>query len=160
FNGRASGIVDSFNRHLGLLRAAQVSASLVRILDSLGATRLRPSGAVYWLPEYHLDRWQRVAEVVEKAGLSKPNSVYVIRHQMDADAMRAVRDAIVAEVGTEAARIKREVQSGELGERALEHRQQHAAELQQKIAMYEDLLGIGLELLHATVDEADQAAGL
>ena len=95
-----------------------------------------------------------------QAGVVRPNAIYLIRHPLDADALRAVRDAIAAEVRAESGRILREVTSGELGERALEHRQQQAADLRQKIGLYEELLGVGLEQLHRAVDEADQAAGV
>lgn len=155
---RAPPIVDAFNEHLGLLRPAQVSASLVAILDSQGGTRLRPTGAIYWLPAYQLDDWQQAARVVEAAGVGRPNCVYLLRHRMDQDAIRAVRDAIVTEVTLEAARIDREVASGGLGERGLENRKVQAEELRRKIHQYEDLLGGGLESLHAAVDQTEQAA--
>ncbi len=155
---RAQPIVDAFNEHLGLLRPAQVSAALVAILDSLGGTRLRPTGAIYWLPPYQLDDWQRVAQAVENAGFGRPHCVYLLRHQMDADAIRAVRDAIVAEVSAEAARIDREVASGDLGERGLENRKAQAEELRRKIQQYEHILGCGLESLHVAVDQTEQAA--
>jgi hypothetical protein len=158
FDQRAQPVVDAFNEHLGLLRPAQVSAALVAILDSLGGTRLRPSGAIYWLPLYQLDDWQRVAQAVENAGVGRPHCVYLLRHQMDADAIRAVRDAIVAEVSTEAARLDREVAAGDLGERGLENRKVQAEELRRKIQQYEDILGCGLDSLHAAVDQAEQAA--
>src|SRR5581483_676890 len=157
-DGRAQAVVDAYNRHLGLLPPAQVSAALVAALDALGGTRLRPSGAIYWLPEYRLDEWQGVARAVEAAGVGRPHAVYVLRHQLDADAVRAVRDAVVAEVAAEAERIDREVSTGGLGERALAGRRDQAEELRRKIRQYEDLLGCGLEALHAAVDRAEQAA--
>jgi hypothetical protein len=157
-DSRASAIVDAFNEHLGLLRAAQVSAALVSILDATGATRLRPGGALYWLPAYRLNEWRDVVRAVEASGVGRPHCVYTLRHPMDADAVRAVRDAIVAEVSTEAARIDREIIAGGLGERALESRRAQAEELRRKIAEYEELLGGGLEALHVAVDRAEQAA--
>jgi hypothetical protein len=158
YDARAQAIVDAYNAHLGMLRTQQVSAALVGILDQLGGTRLRPSGAIYWLPAPHLPAWQQVAQAVETAGFGRPNAVYVLRHQMDEDAIRAVRDAIVAEVTGEAARIDQEVSAGDLGERALEHRQTQAEELRRKILQYEDILGLGLQSLHQAVDQAEAAA--
>jgi hypothetical protein len=158
YDERAQPIVDAYDAHLGMLRAQQVSAALVGILDRLGGTRLRPSGAIYWLPALHLPAWQKVAQVVEAAGFGRPNAVYVLRHQMDEDAIRAVRDAIVAEISAEAARLDQEVSSGELGERALGHRQAQAEELRRKILQYEDILGLGLQSLHQAVDRAEETA--
>jgi hypothetical protein len=77
---------------------------------------------------------------------------------MDAEAVRAVTDAIITEIQIEAGRIHEEVMTGELGERALEHRREQAAGLRQKVVLYEELLDVGLSGLHHAVDRADQAA--
>lgn len=158
FDDRATAIVGAFNTSLGMLKPAQVSASLVNILDFLGGTRLRPTGAIYWLPEHRLEQWRQVVAVVESAGVGRPNAVYLLHNLMDADAVRAVRDAIVADVSSEAERIHKEVIEGELGERALENRRTQAEDLRQRIALYEELLGVGLASLTEAVDRADQAA--
>jgi hypothetical protein len=160
FDDRAQAVTHGFNLQLGMLMPAQVSNALVTILDSLGGTRLRPTGAIYWLPEHRLDEWQRVAGAVERAAAGRPSAVYLLRNQMDADAVRAVRDAIVAEVQQEAERIQREVASAELGERALENRRTQAGELRKKIALYEELLGVGLHGLEQAVDAAEQSVAM
>jgi hypothetical protein len=133
---RAVKVLESYRRQLGLLHATQISAALVKLVESLGGTRLRPSGAVYWLPGDLLDGWQKAAGVFEQAGRGRPSADYLLRHKMDADAVRAVRDAVVAEVQAEAMRIHDEIMTGELGGRALEHRQAQAAELRGKVLLY------------------------
>ena len=85
-------------------------------------------------------------------------AVYLLRHRLDGDAVRAVRDAVVAEVHAAAVRIAEEVAAGDLGGRALETRRQHARELRDKVLLYEDLLSVGLAELHRAIDVADQAA--
>jgi hypothetical protein len=132
----------------------------VRIVESLGGTRLRPSGAVYWIPGPKLDEWARAAEAVEQSADGRPSAVYLLRHRLDADAVRAVRDAVVTEVQAEANRIQTEVNSGELGGRALETRKRQAGELRDKVCLYEDILSIALSGLHQAIDEADQAAAM
>src|SRR5205823_15051056 len=124
----------------------------------LGGVRLRPGGAVYWLPGHRLGEWSRVAAAVESCAEGRPSAVYVLRHRLDADAVRAVRDAVVSAVQAEAQRIGTEVSAGELGGRALEARRQQASELRAKVLLYEDLLSVGLAGLHRAVDAADQAA--
>ena len=84
--------------------------------------------------------------------------MYLLRHRFDVESVRAVRDAVVAEVRGEVKRIRDEVDSGELGPRALETRQAQARELREKVLLYEDLLNVGLADLHRSVDAADQAA--
>jgi hypothetical protein len=155
---RAARVREAYDRQRGLLRAARVSGALVRVLETLGGTRLRPGGSVYWLPAHRLDGWQHAARAVEASGVGRASAVYLLRHRMDADAVRAVRDAVVAEVQAEATRIHDEVMGGELGGRALETRRARAGDLREKINLYEHLLDVGLESLRAAVDRADQAA--
>ncbi len=151
-------VEESYHRHAERIPAAQLSASLVKVVESLGGTRLRPTGAVYWVPGPRLDEWQAVARAVEAAADRKPSAVYLLRHRFDGESVRAVRDAVVAEVRGEARRIRDEVESGELGPRALETRQAQSRELREKVSLYEDLLNVGLADLHRSVDAADQAA--
>jgi hypothetical protein len=159
-HAQAQELARRFNEQLGLLRPSQVTASLVAVLDSLGATRLRPGGAIYWLPAHRLDDWRAVCDVVEAAGKDKPNNLYVLQNVYDDEAVRAVRDAITSEVMAAAARLNAEIRSGELQERALENRRREAEELRRKISLYEGLLSLGLEQLHQAVDHAESAAAV
>jgi hypothetical protein len=154
----ADRVADAYCRQLGRVPAAQLSAALVKVVESLGGIRLRPGGAVYWVPGPRLDAWAAAGRAAEAAAAGRPSAVYVLRHRLDAEAVRAVRDAVVAEVQAEAQRIREEVAAGDLGGRALETRQKQAAELRRKVRLYEGLLRLGLQGLHAAVDEADQAA--
>jgi hypothetical protein len=154
----ADRAADAYRRQLGRVPAGQLSAALVRVVESLGGTRLRPGGAVYWVPGNRLDEWAAAGKAAEQAAEGRPSAVYVLRHRLDSDAVRAVRDAVVTEVRAEAERISDEVAGGELGGRALETRKRQAAELRQKVLLYEDLLSVGLAGLHQAVDRADQAA--
>ena len=155
---RSLAVQQAFDLHQGLIAAHQVSECLVRIVERLGGTRLRPSGGFYWLPEGKLGPWQEVSSAVEKAAFGRPHACYVLRVAMDADAVRAVRDAIVAEVMTEACRIREEVLSGALKERALESRRLEAVDLRDKVALYEQLLDTGLASLRQAIDAAEEAA--
>lgn len=158
FDERAQKVVDRFNQHAGYLHAADVSRALVEILDSMVATSLRPRGAVYWLPQYRVNEWDRVAKVVEDASVGRLSAVYLLRNIMDGDACRAVMDSVIAEVKTKADGIDREVREGNLGVRGLEHRQAIAQELRKKVSEYEDLLGVELLRLHEIVDQTETAA--
>jgi hypothetical protein len=155
---RAEPVRTAFENQLGLLHAGQVSTMLVAIAEGLSSTCLRPSGGLYWLPPHRLDEFQQAASAVEAAGQGKPSAVYILRHPMDADAIRAIHDAIVNEVQSESKRLHDEVVKGELGSRALKTRRDQAAALKSKVALYEEVLDVGLAGLHVAVDQADQAA--
>jgi hypothetical protein len=155
---RSDAVASAFHAQRGRVPAGQLAAALVAVVASLGGTRLRPNGAVYWVPGNRLDEWSRAARAVESAADGRPSAVYVLRHRLDADAVRAVRDAVVAEVLAEAERVRDEVAAGDLGGRALESRRRQASELRSKVLLYEELLSVGLGGLHRAVDAADQAA--
>ena len=157
YDARAVRVDEAFRRHAGRVPGVQLSACLVKIVEFLGGTRLRPTGAVYWIPGPKLDEWAFAAKAVEAASEGKPSAVYLLRHRLDADAVRAVRDAVVAEVQAATARISEDVAVRDLGSRALETRQQQAHDLREKVLLYEDLLSVGLADLHQAVDSADQA---
>jgi hypothetical protein len=154
----ALAVEAAFRTQLGRVSAAQLSAALVRVVESLGGIRLRPNGAIYWLPGPRLDAWSSIGRAVEAAADGAPSAVYAIRHRLDADAVRAVRDAVVAEVESDAQRIRDEIATGELGGKALETRRQETADLRVKVTAYEAMLQVGLDGLHRAVDAADQAA--
>ena len=155
-SSRSEDVQRMFDGHRGRIPGVQLSACLVKVVESLGGTRLRPTGAVYWVPGHRLDAWCEVAAAVERANEGKPSAVYLLRHRLDAESVRAVRDAVVAEVQNEANRIQEDVLQGDLGGRALETRKKLAQALRDKVLLYEDVLNIGLVDLHRVVDAADQ----
>jgi hypothetical protein len=153
----ANRVETAYRQQLGRIPATQLSNALVKLIDALGGTRLRPSGAVYWLPGHRLDEWTRIVQAAEQASQTRPNAVYVLRHRLDADAVRAVRDAVVHEVQLEAQRLAEEITAGDLGGRALETRKNQLLALREKVNLYEDMLNVGLNGLHQVLDRADQA---
>lgn len=141
-----------------LLKPAQVGNSLVRMLFRLNATTIRPTGGIYWLPNDSLPAWAEISKVIESAGVGGKNSMYRITHQFDADAIRAVRDAILAEVQYETDLLIEEIDSGTLGERALQSKAKAAEVLHVKIKEYENILGEKLKLAREMAEKAEQSA--
>jgi hypothetical protein len=157
---QAQAVVDECNRYAGLLPKASVTAALVHMLESLGKwTRLRPSGGFYWLPDTRLDQWRAIGNAVEIAAMGRSN-VYRVSHQMDADALRAVTDGIREQITAEATRIEREIQTTELGDKAIESRKHEAARLKEQVKEFEDLLDVSLKDLEAACDRAENAEAM
>src|SRR5207237_9606159 len=89
-DGRAAAVGSAFRWQLGRVPAAQLATALVKVVAALGGLRLRPGGAVYWLPGHRLDEWGRVAQAVESCAEGRPPAVYVLRHRLDAAPARPV----------------------------------------------------------------------
>jgi hypothetical protein len=56
-------------------------------------------------------------------------------------------------------KIREEILSGDLGEKAIENRVQEAKSLHEKVREYEAILGTGLEHLHLAADNAAVSVG-
>jgi hypothetical protein len=150
---------DAMEEERKLVKPAQVTASLVAVLlKDLGAVTLRPSGGIYWVPDASLATWHQVSKAVEGAAATGKSAVYRITHQFDGDSIRAVRDALLDEVLREADRIEREVDQGELGERALKSRANEAQLLGRKVAEYEAILNERLPLAAELTRKAELMA--
>jgi hypothetical protein len=151
-------IVGAFNTARGLIGGDSVTELFVKYLHSLGATTLRPSGGFYWLPEERLLAWEKLAHAVEPTATHGTCSCYVLKNVMDADAIKAVGDAIAAEVLAESQKIYEEVTGGELGPRALENRKAQSEILAQKVMEYERILGVTLSSLLESCERSRSAA--
>ena len=150
---------ESFRSNRGVLEGGRVGRFLSEVVSEyIDGTSLRQTGGVYWMPDSSREKWERIAAAVERSAVSVPSSVYVIHHEMDAAAVRAVRDAIVNEVSVEIARINDEIVNGDLGERALRNRSSEINTLLAKVQRYEGLLDVGLSELRSTLDATKNAA--
>lgn len=150
-----AAVFEAFFAAKGRLDSAAVTGALTAVLAGMSGARLRPRGGIYWLSEGSVSRWSQVAGVVEGAAVTGTNAVYQIRHQMDADAVRAVRDAVIGEIETDLAKLDQEIMSGELGSRALGNRELLCSEMRDKVRLYESLLSTGLASLHEALDKAE-----
>jgi hypothetical protein len=156
YDDKTDAVIAAYNEKLGRIQSAQVASALVKVMYSLNGTALRPSGGVYWLSGEKLDRWREIVAGVEQAALGQATG-YIVEHDLSADAVKAVGDAIRHEVKTETSRLQREINSGELGDRAIENRRLEIAALKAKLADYEDILGVTLADVKQGADDADQS---
>lgn len=150
----------AYQAALGTLPMAAVSRVLVKITEGvLCATSLREAGGVYWLPGHRLDEYRALAEVIEAASLGKEGSaLYCLSTVADADQARAVSASLAAEVGAEADRIDRELREEDLGARALDGRIRQIEALGDKIRLYEESLGVGMDRLRERMADVGEAA--
>lgn len=136
-----------------------VTGILVKALRDLNGIPLKPTGGVYWIPESRLPQWSRLVAVVEAAGLNgEQNAVYVMRTARDADAIRAIRDGIVADLESEIAQIKADIDDPAAGEQMLQARVAYAMSLKRRADEYENILGTGLDAMQAKIAEVTKAA--
>jgi len=127
------------------LTAASVGTALVKLVEWVDGVALRPSGGVYWVREDRLEEWERIAHVFEQASAEKdregneqpPNAVYVMRVVADEAMVRAVGDALTADIEAELATIEQDIASGELREQACINRLKRTVNLEKRVKRYE-----------------------
>jgi hypothetical protein len=153
-------VLAAFFQKRGQLTAQQVSGAMVAAVYKLGGIRLRPTGGIYWLAGSRMDEWEQAGGVVAAAARGGAATTYVIRHEIDEKAALAVQDALVEEVEAEAKRLVQEVQSGELGGRAVRTRKAEAVALRNKVTEYEQLLNTHLGSLRSSLDAAEQSIAM
>jgi hypothetical protein len=148
---------EHFTYQKSILGVASVTAVLVNIVKHLDGTTLKPSGGVYWIPEHSLAKWAQVCEVIERAACGNtPSSIYQLRTVFDGAAVKAVKDAIINEVGQRSEEIRRRAASTGLGERAYKTQAKDAQRLHDRIKAYEGILGEALQELHTAADQTEQ----
>lgn len=156
-------VIDSFNQFCGYVTQDAVTAALVSIvIGKWRGVTLRPTGGVYWLPEEYDCDWTRMAAIVEGAGAIGTPNVYMIRHRLDAEAVRAVRDGLIAEIRNEAERVEDEVMDpdSKLGALALTNRKEYANTLLDKLGLYENLLGVAMTEIKESVEKVQGLAAI
>lgn len=160
FTEDTTAVLAAFRRHNGRLTNQQVGSALVKLMLHFGGARLRPTGGVYWLSGDRVEDWRAATDVLTAAADGGQSKSYFVEHELDADSIVAVRDALVTEVTNETRRIQQEIQSGELGGRALETRKNEAAALRQKVEAYEGILSVTLDSLKQGLDRIALSQGL
>lgn len=147
---------ETFASLRGSVPPGKMGQSLTALVYHLGGIALRQSGGVYWLPSTSMSGWRSMARALSRA--SGGNSViYVIKHKMDEASMRAVRDAVVEDVGGEVERIHKEVMNGELGKKALELRTARAKVLCMQVENYEKYVSCSLTSLRDSLNKLQTA---
>jgi hypothetical protein len=140
----AQPIRAEFDRAISEVDAGATSGWLVRTIYKLQAVALRDTGGIYFVPRPMLPAWRQIALAVREA---TAHAVFEIPALRSTEAIDAVLDAVSQEAQTEADKMEKALDEGQLGARALFGRSERCQETLAKIEQYEDLLGRGLDTI-------------
>lgn len=154
-------IRDSMRGASGWVPAANVSKSLVTLIDHLQGVSLRPNGGIYWLNADKLDLWSQIATVFEAASpkedeetKSVPNRIYALKVIADEQTVRAVVDMLADEVDRELQRMKEMVEEPDITPEKCERQIRIAAALSRKVTQYNNSLGPSFGKIASSVETA------
>lgn len=137
-----------------LVSRYDVVKCLTQVLHHLGGTSLRDSGAVYWLAESQLQKWDAVCQIIQSAAKSECK-IYQLRTVVDDHAVAALRDAVSHMVASEASSIAERSHREGVKQRFLIARKNEAQKLHDKVRHWESVLNLTLTDLHTVADRCE-----
>jgi len=138
----AEQLRDAYEHHRAHLSSNDVSKWLLDAMARLRAVGLRQGGGIYFVPRDRVPELRTIASVLADVS---GHEVYEVPALKSDEAVRAILHAVLDEADQELGRIGREMEDGELGERALKGRQRRCGDLLDKVADYERLLGESMD---------------
>ncbi len=161
-------LTAAFESHKGSLESRDITCWLCKdVMDSLGATTLRESGGIYFVPRDKVERFNRMVQALKAVSDHK---IYQVKAMTGDEAVEAVLDAIVAEAEAAAKAVEEDLAQGQgekegedsetkpLGPRALSTRADRCREMVNKVRQYEELLGKMMPQITERLDDLKVAA--
>lgn len=135
----ANAMQMAFARYRGLLVTTDVSAWISHTLvPAARAVRLRKSGGIYFVPLDHVDAFRSWVGALRSAS---DHVVYEVPALKSDEAVEAILAALVAEADQELTAMEGELDTTEMGKRALKVRERRCDRMREKVETYEALLG-------------------
>lgn len=151
----AGQIAAEYSRQDGLLHRDDVALWLVDVVRRLYGTPLRPRGGLYYVLPAQVETWRRVCAAIESAGAG---TSYTLPTLQGEEATRAVLDALVRDVESQANEYRENILGGNLKKRALEARVRDCDALIEHLSQYEALLGSTVETVKKLVVDVQDTA--
>lgn len=144
-----------YTRALMTLDRNDVSSWLLKRVEMCDAVSLRETGGIYFVPAAKLDDFKRYTEALHEASACRVRFIPAMHTD---DAIDAIIESLETEAAAMVTDIERDVASGELGAYALNNRAARAEALGQKLARYEQSLGLNLDKLRSDLENLRGAA--
>lgn len=135
---------------LHTLAPVDVSSWLCDMAAHHDGVALRDGGGIYFIPARQVASWNLVVGALRSVSAHKVYAVPALRSDQ---AVEAIMDALADEVGAAVEAIQRDLDGGDLGERAKQTRLGRAAELERKLGEFERLFDRRQEGLHQQLEQ-------
>lgn len=134
-------ICASYQAHLEQLVPADISGLLVRTCESLNAVALRARGGFYFLPPDAVGKFRAAVCVLRSVS---SHLVYELPALKTESAVAAILAAVEREASAEIEEFEAILLAGAVGPRALKSKVRKCAGVADKVAEYEQLLGLSM----------------
>lgn len=145
-------LIDAYYRHLWTVTNRDMSVWVIKkLLRKVDAVTLRPHGGVYFVPRPKLELWRKMAACIKASG---SNYFYAIPAVHGDEATEAVMDALMNETVKRIANVDAVLEDEEHTSRQLATQGERLAQLVDKLATYESVVGERLDKLREKIGEA------
>ena len=138
----ASRILSGYRFALDHFTVDDISAALVRMTREIKAVALRPRGGFYFVPPSGIAQFKTAADTLAACGRYSCYSIPALRTE---DTIRSVLDAIMREAADSARELEATFEDADTSARVFKTQSERCAVIEQKVSMYEELLGHSLE---------------
>jgi hypothetical protein len=139
---------DAADYELNLCAANAVGIALAKAVEALDGYRLRPTGGVYFLPNWQSERFARIAAAYEAAGFDGNTQVHRLEVAHGDQTIRSVHSTITERIRERVAEMRQELADG-LKKAGRRNRLAEVNDLAAKVAKYESLLQTSLSDVQA-----------
>jgi len=146
-----TALFDSFLDELKLCAANAVGLALARAVEAHDGYRLRPTGGVYFLPNFKSDSFQKIAEIFEECGVGGKTMVHRMEVAKGDQTIRAVHSTIREGVTERIAEMRDELAKG-LKKAGRRNRTEEVQRLIDQTTRYETLLDESLAEVRADLE--------
>ena len=156
---------EAYEHNRQTVSASAVGQLLVKMVSLLNGTTIREYGGLYFVSKQCSEAWVELCDAIEErdsSGNPLPHSTIIDFAEVRAGrgSMRMIATSITKEIMADAAKLMDEVQSGDLGKRAIENRQGLLSKLRRKAKEYEGILDSPLQDVRKALQEAETAAAM
>lgn len=145
----AEKLRSAYDRFRHELTLNDVSGWMSKLIRTTQAVALRDTGGVYFVPRTHVETYRKIAGVIHIASAHRLFEVPALRSN---EAVEAILDAVAREAESEIEAMETELDTENLGGRALHTRQRRCESMREKVRLYEELLDRNLESLHQRME--------
>jgi hypothetical protein len=153
FDAAAAAIRDNFRKAQIELAPEDISGWLIKLAYDRSSVSLRDSGGIYFVPRAGVEFWRKAVAAIQSVGAHR---IFQIPALKNSEAIDAILDAVTVETSAAVAGIEAElIAEGDdaLGARALKTRAETCGALLDKVAAYEELLGVKLPALVSKIED-------
>lgn len=155
--GKSSGqveseLIDSFLVELGLCSANAVGLALARAVEAHDGYRLRPTGGVYFLPNFKSESFERIAKIFESCGVGGTTMVHRMEVAKGDQTIRAVHSTIREGITERIAEMREELANG-LKKAGRRNRTEECQSLIDQTSRYEALLDESLAEVREALED-------